>query len=1246
MADATITDPSVQSEQTNKTRAGQKKASKVNGVPLKPAEGEIPPAAPPLVAVAPKKRGRKPKQMAAVADSLPPQKDATAGDNSGAADQPAGDTVSGTGAPPLVAVAPKKRGQKPKQMVVVADNPPVSGTDATTKTPGPMRDPLPLREGRNTHPGRRDGIQPPPRRSSQEVAAERSRKRLELEEMLRIAEEAKHMLVQMELEDERFVEGIEEECRQPHDHQQQRKALTIVESDDEEIQGIDEVDETEDDTNKDNDDDEDEDEGAGKPKVKAKRRKGVKALKTELRKEINTKVATLRGARGQNNAKTNGGTVRFSPTDLNRTQFAEARVANTKTTPGNVIDEVTIGGLDDTDIEVERPAAFGPVHSQPQAPTIPPGGPGLQLQRNHNRRNNLAGLASRAIAEVLGGKDDTDTNHGPNIAQTKLKIRATVRSQGAGNPCGNPSMGVVHAFGPEHFILQRTWAKVFLPSLMYQFFISKGPFQDFTNNSPAFIALVQEAFNTTHPNVSYTVAAGDVIVTTSFERLKSKRSLIASEALKHVKKYFEGDRFKDRPEDVKNHVWWALRPDGLAYQAFPTPIDCPFDRKSPQYIPPEGRYQSNFIVLVIKKYITLAEGSAILPQIGAENPPIGLYIVVLVAVERVFKTFVKGTYKDPPQFSNENTWRSINDFRESLLRLDAERWDRVLGALRPSSVLGADLDAGLSTLSAYRGDLHSLSPGGQAPSDPHSSRSHQTSRTELAQCDVILKRCIPGFELENLEEILVREGVEVEANVPPISASFRSTPVCGSSPPKGYPYVPPGPHMIPPGYPPMPPYYPAPPYPPPHMQPHPGYNPHLHPMFQHPPQPIPPQHLPPAQSVPHPMSSNGPIPDIKGGDPGFHDMSNPRALARSFGVAPDIVQDLKLGPQPLDKEDIAVGSHGLISGRDSIVAELAFPHDANKWVLVPMRRDSVASSPSTPGPTHTFSAFLPKDHDMVQHIVHIYFECLNFHRPVFLRHEFKVTLSQLYAGESQRHDPGFLCSVYLIFALGTLSELNHRAYGLDREAKNKATSGGTPSLANVNVKTLMPPDWPDHEDFFQRALSIKPELRVTICSLQELILLHCVNVAHFGALLEARAAQVQPDLSRHFLLSHPIAEIQADIFDSLYSPHGQSGDAIMRHATRIVKSMVEFRRHLPEKCKRYFGGTADWSLEEKAKLVQGITEDEGPRLPVKAQGTPGWRLFMVFRGKKPPKQIRRWSDTGGDISGSWEIRTLDQWMNR
>ena len=208
-----------------------------------------------------------------------------------------------------------------------------------------------------------------------------------------------------------------------------------------------------------------------------------------------------------------------------------------------------------------------------------------------------------------------------------------------------------------------------------------------------------------------------------------------------------------------------------------------------------------------------------------------------------------------------------------------------------------------------------------------------------------------------------------------------------------------------------------------------------------------------------------------------------QALAKSFGVAPDIVQDLKLGPQPLDKEDIAVGSHGLISGRDA--SEAAFQHDVNKWVLIPMR-----SSISAVGSAPSLSVFLPKDRELAQYIVDIYFDRLNFHRPVFLRDEFQEAFGQLYTGESQQHDPGFLCSVYLVLALGTLSELNHRAYGLDREDRFSSGGGGNPSLPSVNVKTLMPPEWPEHEAFFHRALSVKPELRVTINSLQALILLH------------------------------------------------------------------------------------------------------------------------------------------------------------
>jgi hypothetical protein len=83
------------------------------------------------------------------------------------------------------------------------------------------------------------------------------------------------------------------------------------------------------------------------------------------------------------------------------------------------------------------------------------------------------------------------------------------------------------------------------------------------------------------------------------------------------------------------------------------------------------------------------------------------------------------------------------------------------------------------------------------------------------------------------------------------------------------------------------------------------------------------------------------------------------------------------------------------------------------------------------------------------------------------------------------------------------------------------------------------------------------------------------------------------DCSEHFVLSHPIAEMQADIINSLYTPTSQSPDAVVRHATRIVKSMVEFTRNLPEKYQKYFKGSEHLPSEERSKLVEQITEDEG-----------------------------------------------------
>ena len=371
-----------------------------------------------------------------------------------------------------------------------------------------------------------------------------------------------------------------------------------------------------------------------------------------------------------------------------------------------------------------------------------------------------------------------------------------------------------------------------------------------------------------------------------------------------------------------------------------------------------------------------------------------------------------------------------------------------------------------------------------------------TERVErqLLQSVALLKRHIPGFDISNIDEICAREGLEVDHNVAALSNyQWQSRPYPplrpgDPMPPKGFPPYPPipQPHMIPPGYPPMPMYGPpGSPYPPPPlgMQGPPGpYNPQIHPSFQHPPQ-VPPQPTP-VHTQPRPSSADG---ELKGTDPQSNDLSNsqvtilprpiqafhtdhpPQSLAKIFGVSSSIVNNLRLAPTPVDREDLAVGSHGLSSGRDR---EITFSRDPVKWKQVKVAVDGDTA----------FEVSLPRDREMVKEVVGAYFERLNPHRPVFLRHDFQQALEELYEGKAQHHDPGFLCGMYLVFGLGTLNELNHRVFQHDGARSNDDQI--------PPVKELMGSGWPRHEEFFDCALLVKPDLRVTVSSLQALILLH------------------------------------------------------------------------------------------------------------------------------------------------------------
>ncbi|KAI5987176.1 fungal-specific transcription factor domain-containing protein [Pisolithus marmoratus] len=463
---------------------------------------------------------------------------------------------------------------------------------------------------------------------------------------------------------------------------------------------------------------------------------------------------------------------------------------------------------------------------------------------------------------------------------------------------------------------------------------------------------------------------------------------------------------------------------------------------------------------------------------------------------------------------------------------------------------------------------------------------------QLALCDALLKRHIPGFALTNIEDISAREGVEIDGGQPTTRLSeqpvVRSTPHRRTSPHLVL-FPPP---MVPPGYPhPLPMYSPYAHIP---MGPPGTYGPHMHPGFP----PIPPHQIPPPSNPPPPVASQ----ELKGQDPQSLDMSDTRAIAKSFGVNPLIVSESQLA-NANDKEDLAVGSGGLTSGRDQGINEASLPHDPTKWIrkaiTIPV------GSPSTVPSTLTF--WLPKDRKMVNRIVDVYFTRLNTHRPVFFRTDFEAVLLRYTTTKT----------VYLILSLGTLSELSHRVSAIEHGAK-------VPADSPIMAKELLPGEWPEYYEFFERALAVKPHLRVTISSLQALILLqwYLYTERQGRSLwrLVGSLVRLAIELGLHHdptSQGHTFTDEEAQLRIRLWGivmvhDRGTSillgrplaispSDSNTPHPSRPVKGQLleslrscsSFDGKLPESYKYFFGGTDDWPLEKRQKLVQDITEDQG-----------------------------------------------------
>ncbi|KAG8896685.1 hypothetical protein FRC00_005491, partial [Tulasnella sp. 408] len=274
---------------------------------------------------------------------------------------------------------------------------------------------------------------------------------------------------------------------------------------------------------------------------------------------------------------------------------------------------------------------------------------------------------------------------------------------------------------------------------------------------------------------------------------------------------------------------------------------------------------------------------------------------------------------------------------------------------------------------------------------------------------------------------------------------------------------------------------------------------------------------------------------IRGQDPMSNNLSSADGLIKAFGVSRSIVRELPK-PENSEGEDVLGGvrleddsplptypktvsqwTDPLLARNDPAIPQLPTPNpppypqpslagpQLPAHIVPPQSPTSSTQLPTGPLSFHPsiqrnrLPLRLPRNRQSTGIVVKKYFDRLNYHRPVFIPEEFDIGLNALYhslengnASPRRMHaspfdrnqppssvplvpqdDPGFLCSVYLILALGRLA--------IDNEAMHRGTDEPPPTNA---LK-----DFPTHEEFFELALAVKPDLRVTISSLQALILL-------------------------------------------------------------------------------------------------------------------------------------------------------------
>ncbi|KAG2008872.1 hypothetical protein CC2G_014256 [Coprinopsis cinerea AmutBmut pab1-1] len=395
-----------------------------------------------------------------------------------------------------------------------------------------------------------------------------------------------------------------------------------------------------------------------------------------------------------------------------------------------VVSVTSLGGLDDADIEDERPTAWSKEHKIP-APSFVLG------RRDTSRRNALVSMTEHSQQPSPSPITTTKARPLPPAPrqpkpsahvstrdppankprlqasnQTHHQVRqhsqpptsSNLEASDPGTPRFTASSVRIHHL-PDFTMVDKKWINEYLPTLNQLFYASPEPFYGFVVSTPKLVANVQRALELVYPNVSYTVTRyNDPIQYMSYNRINIRRSAIAQDALTELSQHLKSFH---NLADANDWLRWAKRlHDGPLFFKDPTPAYCQARRHGEEgYIHPSGRLRSPFVISLLSKALKYSEGAVV---DCFDPPPVGLLAIIMAALERAISIVqADGVVpKGVKPFSHENYGEQLAQYTRKIKALTQDQWNEIFKLCgQPDASSSVDHDGDRSAMDIDRQDL-------------------------------------------------------------------------------------------------------------------------------------------------------------------------------------------------------------------------------------------------------------------------------------------------------------------------------------------------------------------------------------------------------------------------------------------------------------------------------------------------------------------------------------------------------------